>query len=90
MAKATSRKHATHKKARAHHAAKTHARRSSVSAKSSSSAGAAGPAEIKEVEIIDDESTLRADSSRIPDEDLDDEAGIYGASRGEDAGEATS
>ncbi len=88
MRKATSRKHATHKKARAQHAAKAPARRSSGSR--SSSVGVIAPTEIKEAEIVDDESTLRPDTSRIPDEDLDDEAGIYSAGRGEDAGEATS
>jgi hypothetical protein len=84
MAKATNRKHATHKKARAQHSAKTHTRRSSVS----SSASVMNPVEInKDAEIVDDESTARP-GPRSSEQDSDDELGIYSASRGESAGDS--
>lgn len=88
MAKATSRKHATHhRKARSHQAAKTHhahSRRSS----GSSSTGVMNPEEInRDAEIIDDESTMRPEP-RSADMDTEEEISIYGANRGESAGES--
>ena len=85
MAKATSRKHATHhKKARAHHAVKTPARRSSVSKPSES--GSTSVSEIRiESEVIDDEFSSRSVPRSLDDEE-DAEVGIYGPGRGEDAG----
>lgn len=83
MAKATSRKHASHKKARAHHAAKPHARR--MNGAKAAASDVTTSIEVKEVEIIDDESSFRPEP-RISDDELDDEAGIYGANRGETAG----
>ena len=84
MAKANNRKHATHKKARAHHAAKTHAHRSN--AFRPSVPGVTSPTEAKpESEIVGDESALQSES-RVVDDDVDNEAGIYGANRGETAG----
>jgi hypothetical protein len=84
MAKATSRKHATHhKKARAHHAVKTPARRSSVSKPSESGVSVS---EVRiESEVIDDEFSPRS-VPRSLDDDADEEVGIYGPGRGEDAG----
>jgi hypothetical protein len=83
MAKATSRKHATHKKARAHHAAKPHARRSSVTRPAS---GEGGPAEPRvEPEIVDEDFTPRSEI-RTVDDDSEEEVGIYGPNRGETAG----
>ncbi len=81
MAKATSRKHATHKKARAHHAAKTHTRRSTASRSSmprpwSPSRNRRSP---------DEDFTVRPEP-RVVDDELDDEVGIYGPNRGETAG----
>jgi hypothetical protein len=82
MAKATSRKHATHKKARGHHAAKPHARRSNMMKSSASGA----PAETKvEPEIVDDDFASRAESRTVED-DSEEEVGIYGPNRGETAG----
>jgi hypothetical protein len=89
MAKATSRKHATHRKARTHHAAKTHTRRSSASSVSSGTSGSSGnmnPVEAREAEIVDDESTARP-QPQSAEQDTEEEIGIYGASRGESAGE---
>ena len=81
MAKATSRKQTTHKKTRAH-AAKTHARRPHAFNPSvSESAAEAKP----ESELVGDESSLQSEA-RVADDDLDDEAGIYGPKRGETAG----
>jgi hypothetical protein len=81
MAKATSRKHATHnKKARAHPAVKSHAQRSSGSKPMASKTMVIQP----DAEIIDEE--LPSRSANRVDEDFDDEAGIYGANRGENAG----
>ena len=82
MAKATSRKHATHhKKARAHHAVKAHARRSIIARPSASS-----PPEIRpETDSIDDEFAPRPEPHSV-DEDADEEVGIYSPGRGETAG----
>jgi hypothetical protein len=78
MAKATSRKHATHgKKARAHHPAKAHAHKASASKPVVAAS---------EPEIVEEEFSSRVETSRISDEDLDDDLGIYSASRGENAG----
>ena len=82
MAKATSRKHATHKKTRGHHAAKTRAGRSNSSGPSTS--GGSSARETKP-EIAGDESVLQVES-RAVDENADDEPGIYGLNRGETAG----
>jgi hypothetical protein len=88
MAKATSRKHATHhRKARSHHAAKTHVRRSSVSSGSSAASVMNPEAVNRDAEIIDDESTVRPDP-RAADMDTEEEISIYGANQGESAGES--
>ncbi|MFI5350179.1 MAG: hypothetical protein ACHQ2Z_11585 [Elusimicrobiota bacterium] len=81
MAKATSRKHATHnKKSRAHHAVKAPAHRAA-----SKSSAASRPMVVQpDAEIIDEEFTSRSETRVV--DDLDDEVGIYGPSRGEDAG----
>jgi hypothetical protein len=77
MRKHTSRKPATHKKAHGHHAAKTQARRPHASR--------AATVEPKpEVEIVDEEFSVRSES-RV-DDDSDEEVGIYGPNRGETAG----
>ena len=90
MAKATSRKHATHhRKARSHHAAKAHHARRSSASSGSSSAGVMNPVETvnRDAEIIDDESTVRPDP-RSADMDTEEEISIYGANMGESAGES--
>src|SRR5258708_1724416 len=85
MAKASSRKHATHhRKVRAHHAVKTHARRSHAS--SSPSPGASGPIEIRPEPGTSDEDFNPRSESRVVDDPVDDEVGIYGVNRGETAG----
>ena len=84
MMKANSRKHATHKKARAHHAAKMHPRRSNVI--KPSTPDVTSPIGAKpESEIAGDKSSLKTESP-VVDEDVNNEAGIYGSDRGETAG----
>ena len=84
MMKANSRKHATHKKARAHHAAKTRTRRTNVI--KPSTPAVTSPLEAKpESEIAGDQSALKTESALV-DEDVNNEAGIYGSDRGETAG----
>jgi len=84
MAKASSRKHATHhKKARAHHAVKAHARRSQAS--SSPPSGESRPMDVKPEAVFDEDFNPRSET-RVVDDPEDDEVGIYGASRGETAG----
>lgn len=85
MAKTSSRKHATRKKARARHAGKTRARRPS-GARPSTSRVAAAVEIVPEAEIVDDESSLRREPE-LSGQDFDEEAGIYGAGRGESAGD---
>ena len=81
MAKATSRKHATHsRKSRAHHAVKAPAHRSASKPSAASRPMVVQP----DAEIIDEEFTSRSETRVV--DDLDDEVGIYGPSRGEDAG----
>jgi hypothetical protein len=83
MPKANSRKQAVHhKKARAHHAVKAHSRRSTAS-KPSVSVESSRVEIAVEPEIVDEEFTPR---SRMVDEDVDDDFGIYGPGRGETAG----
>jgi hypothetical protein len=82
MAKATSRKHATHRKARANHAAKPHARRIMKAAPTRVS----NPPEIvPEPEMVGEDVTERIEP-RAAEENQEDELGIYGPDRGEDAG----
>ena len=84
MAKATSRKHATHKKARAHHAAKPHGRRSNAMKPSGSGSSVTAEAKV-EPEIVDEDFTRRSEIHGV-DDDAEEEVGIYGPNRGETAG----
>jgi hypothetical protein len=99
MAKAISRKHATHRKARAHHAAKTHAHRSSTARHSA--ARVSRPPEIvpdpemvgedvmerTEIRIVEDvDPAGQEPEPRLIDDERDDESGLYGTDRGETEG----
>jgi hypothetical protein len=84
MAKANSRKHATHKKARAQHALKPHGRRSNGMKPSAS--GATSTMAVKpEPEIVDEDFAPRSEIRSV-DDDSEEEVGIYGPNRGETAG----
>jgi hypothetical protein len=76
------RKHAMHQKKARAHAGKAHAHRSNATKSDSApNSFVVQP----DAEIIDDEMPSSRSESRVSD-DSDEEVGIYGASRGEDAG----